>query len=381
MSFLKKLFPPKNTPINSNKDFWDWFLAYEKNFFKVVKDNDDIHKNFFDKIGPKLDELNDGYFYLTGMVDDNTVELILTAEGRIKNIILVEELVKAAPKVGGWLFTALKPAIEKDDASIQMYDYEFHVDNLYFYSTENIQTPDEIEITVVHPNCTKENEEEITHGVNVFLDNFLGELNFATKIDSLNVIGTSDAETELIPMQKLKDYLIWREKEFIEKYEAVRHNTENDNYSMMQGELENGNRVFSLFNTDLLQWDAKASHPWITSIELKFDGSSNNGMPDDKMFKLLDKIEEEIGEELKDIDGYLNVGRETTDGTREIFFACAAFRKPSLVISKFEKKYINKVDISFEIYKDKYWKTFERFQDALANGEDVEDIEDDDEDE
>jgi Family of unknown function (DUF695) len=377
MSFLKKLFSKNTiTKININKDFWDWFLLQEKTFYKVVKENNNIPKNFFEKIGPKLDELNDGYFYLTGMIEDNIAELIITAEGRIKNIVLVEELVKAAPKIDGWLITALKPAIEKEDAGISIYDYEFDVNNIHFYSTENANTPDEIEITVVHPSCNKENEEDITHGVNIFLDNFLGELNFATKIDSLNVVGVKDAEAELIPMKKLKDYLIWREKEFIEKYDAVRHNIENDNYSILQGELENGNKVFSLFNTDLLQWDAKASHPWITSIELKFDGSKHNGMPDDKTFKLLDKIEEEIGRVLKDTDGYLNVGRETANGVREVFIACYEFRKPSVVLFELANKYAGVIEIEFEIYKDKYWKTFERFEEALVNAEDSDDDDD-----
>ena len=34
---------------------------------------------------------------------------------------------------------------------------------------------------------------------------------------------------ELIPIEKLKDFLIWRQKEFIEKYEGTRRNTIDDN--------------------------------------------------------------------------------------------------------------------------------------------------------
>ncbi len=361
MSFLKKIFSTTDSPIHTNKDFWDWFLVHQKTFHKVVKSNNNINKNFFNKIGPKLDQLNEGYFYLTGMAEDNTAELILTAEGRAKNIVFVEKLVKAAPAIEGWLFTALKPALEKEDASITMSGYEFSVNKMHFYANNDDARPDEIEITVVHPNYNAENKDEITNGVFVFLDNFLGELNFIIKIDLLNVIGPNDVVAELIPMKKLKDFLIWREKEFVEKYDGTRHDTENDNYSMMQGELESGKMIFSVINTDLLSWDAKASHPWILCIELKFDGSKNNGMPDDKTFKLLDKIEEVIMKQLKDSDGYLNVGRETSDGMREIFFACREFRKPSLVINEIEKEYKDKIEISFEIYKDKYWIMFDKF--------------------
>jgi Family of unknown function (DUF695) len=374
MSFLKKLFSTKDTPINSYKDFWDWFLLNEKFFYKVVKENNNIPKNFFKKLSPKLDELNDGYFYLTGMAEENTAELVLTAEGNAKHIVFVEELVKAAPAIDGWLFTALKQGLEKEDASIKMHNYEFHIDNMHFYAIDDVNTPDEIEITVVHPDFNEENEEEITNGVYVFLDNFLGELNFLTKIDLLNVVASSAAEAELIPMAKLKDFLIWREKEFVEKYEGLRHDTENDNYAMMEAELESGNMVFSVINTDLLSWDAKASHPWILCIDVKYDGSNNNGMPDDNTFKLLDEIEENIMEQLKDSDGYLNIGRETADGNREIFFACREFRKPSLVLHEIEKKYRNIMDISFEIYKDKYWKMFDRFLGVEQEEEDGDDL-------
>ena len=51
----------------------------------------------------------------------------------------------------------------------------------------------------------------------IFLDNFLGELNFVTTIDHVSVIGKKDAEKELVPIGKLKDFLMWREKEFLSR--------------------------------------------------------------------------------------------------------------------------------------------------------------------
>jgi hypothetical protein len=48
-------------------------------------------------------------------------------------------------------------------------------------------------------------------------------------------------------------------------------------------------------------------------------------------YKLPDKIQDELMKELKDIDGYLNIGRQTASGEREIYFACTDFRKPSKI--------------------------------------------------
>ena len=77
---LLDFFKSKDDPIKTYEDFWAWFGRNERMFFKVVKDHKNIEKSFFDKLSPRLAELKDGYFYLTGMFDDNTAELILTAE-------------------------------------------------------------------------------------------------------------------------------------------------------------------------------------------------------------------------------------------------------------------------------------------------------------
>ncbi|HET7115834.1 MAG TPA: hypothetical protein VFI29_05060 [Hanamia sp.] len=163
MSFLKSIFGKKDDPVKSYSDFWNWFSHHEKDFFNVVnsrKGSKEIEESFFDKLSPKLGELKDGYFYLTGMFDDNTVELVLTADGNTKNIVFVEELVKAAPNIAGWKFTALKPAMKIEDVNISMAGYEFNGNNLNFYSTEFEEYPDEIEITIAHSDLTEENKNQ-----------------------------------------------------------------------------------------------------------------------------------------------------------------------------------------------------------------------------
>ena len=361
MGLLKHIFGKKNSPITSYGEFWAWFQRHEKAFFNVVKRQGNIEKEFFDKLSPKLKELKEGFFYLTGMYDAHTAELVITADGSIKNIVFVEELIDAAPQIKGWKFTALKPALDIKDVDIEMGGYKFGINNLSFFSNEFIGYPDEIDITVVHEDFNEENKSLITNGTYIFLDNYLGELEFATTIDSLTVAGSSEAPKELIPIKKLKDFLIWRQKEFLEKYEGTRHDTESDNYSMLEAELQNGNFLFAVINIDLLNWECKASHPWILTAEIKYQGDNNNGMPDQVTYKLLEEIETKIGEELKDYEGSLNIGRQTADGVREIYYACNDFRKPSKVLKKIQEAYLNKIEISYDIYKDKYWQSFNRF--------------------
>lgn len=361
MSFLSKILGKKESPITSYNDFWDLFLKHEKEFFKVVQNGENIDQSFFKKLSPKLDEIHDEIYFLAGMFDEHTAELILTPDGAIRNIFLVEELVDSAPEINGWKFTALKPATNIEDFSIDYDGTEFSTENLKFYPNIHKDYPDEIDLTIVYDDFDEDKKGIQTNGIYIFLDNFLGELHSITLIDSLKVVGKKDISEELIPIEKLKDYLIWREKEFVEKYEGVRHNTENDNYSSLEAKTKDGEIVLAIVNSDLVHWDKKASHPWVVSIEIPFDGSNNNGMPDNETYQLLNEIEDEIMLELNDLDGYLNVGRETSSGKREIHFACKEFRKPPKVLNEIIKKY-NQVEVSYEIYKDKYWQSFKHLE-------------------
>ena len=332
MSFLKKLIKAKEEPIKDYNDFWSWFRKNERTFFKVIEKGDNVEADFFDKLSPKLAELKEGFFYLSGMLDDDTAELIMTADGAITNIAFVEDLVKAAPKIPGWQFTALKPALDIKDVRIDMANYVFDRENLSFYSKEHKDYPDEIDITIVHKDFNQDDKSTIINGTYIFLDNYLGELNSITTIDNLLVIGPSDVEKELIPIEKLKDFLIWRQKEFIEKYEGILQDTNNSEFSILEAELESGNKLFATINTGLLNWENKASHPWLLTIEITYEGEGNNGMPDEITYKLLDELENEVLEELKDYDGYLYIGRQTANSVREIYFACKDFRKPAKVL-------------------------------------------------
>ncbi|GAB5555600.1 MAG: hypothetical protein Sapg2KO_51910 [Saprospiraceae bacterium] len=358
MAFLKKLFGAK--PISNHQDFWNWFQKNEKRFFYIVKSGKGIERVFFRALGPKLKELRTGYYYLTGMADENTAELIFTADGDITNIVFVEELIAAAPELERWKFTAHKQASAIENVGVKMHDLSFAKGTLFFYAIDNKEYPDEIDICIVHEAGTKENEKEVSQGVYLFLDIFLGELAFIEEIDNLSIISPQASNQDLVPIEKLKNYLKWRKKEFVEKYEGTRRNTENDSHQSFELTLENGDPLFALFNVDLLKWDSRASHPWIVDIEMPYEGE--NGLPDDTLMNTLNQVEDELVAALPDQEGYLFLGHETGQNTRLIFFACKEFRKPSKILSDFQQKYQPNQTIKYSIYKDKYWRSFNRYE-------------------
>jgi hypothetical protein len=361
MNFLKKIFQSKKQHKNYYADFWDWFQKKEKIFHQVIKDRNNVELELFNKLSVKLDQLHEGFFFLAGMDDEETAELVFTADGDLKNIVFIEALVAAAPMIKGWRFTALKPPSNSPDIGIKMSDYEFDKNTISFYYHEHSDHPDAIDITFVHQDYTEENAATISNGTFIFLDNFLGELNFATLIDNIDLIAPQDAQKPLIPIEKLNDFLIWRQKEFIEKYDGIRHNTDDDEYAMLEGVLENGNTIIVTINNELLHWDSKASHPWILRIEIPYEGDDNNGMPHQEMYDFLNQLEDEIIAALPSKEGYLNVGRQTGDNLRTLFLACKEFRNPSLTCFNLKRKYDSKITMEYTIYKDKYWVSFDRF--------------------
>ena len=361
MGFFDKVFNKKEEKITSYEDFWNWFQTRESSFFETVKQHKNIEKNFIDKVSPKLQQINKGFLILTGMLNEHTAELIVTADGQIKTMVFIEELIASAPEIDRWEFTALKPAVQIDDFGIEMNGFKFNCTNLNFTHKDVKEHPDHIDISIYYDDFNEENRDFFTNGIYIFLDNFLGELDFATTIDTIEILGKESINSELIPINKLKDFLIWRQKEFIEKYEAFRYDTVNDNYSSMEATLANGRPLIAIINTTLLEWEDKVSHPWLSCLTITYKGNNNNGLPNKIDYELCQQIEEEIMNELKDADGYLNIGRQTADNEREIYFACKDFRKPSKVLSAIEDNYKSQLPIRFEIYKDKYWLSLSRF--------------------
>jgi len=360
MGVFDNLFKKKAEPaVATYQDFWNWFTKNEKALANAVADRENIEKLFFDPITEKLNQIKDGYLMLVG-VDDGKLDIVFTADGSVKQFVFIEELVAAAPALPGWKFTILKPGLDVKDLAINMGNFTFNHETLAFYAHEQEDYPDEIDIVLVYDDFEEDDKAEVFNGAYLFLENYLGELNLATTVDALDIVPRNQAEQPLVPISKLKDYLVWRQKEFVEKYEGTRHNSEDDTYTGFESETVEGKMLFAMINTSLLSWDAKASHPWMLNVNIAYEGTNDSGMPDPDQLNSMNRLEEAIAEELKDSDGYLNLGRQTGNNMRDNYFACKDFRKPSKVLHEISRNHPD-LKISYEIYKDKYWQSLSMF--------------------
>jgi hypothetical protein len=342
--------------------FWAWFQKNEQSFFNVLKDLKDmndmrqVEKKFLDKLSPKLDKLHPGIAPLVGMLDSTTAELVLSVDGMVQDIALVEELVDAAPVIAGWKITALKPATPIKSVQLTMEGCSFHADNMGFYVNSHANYPDIIAITVAHNDFANFREDVLRVGVSIFLDNYLGELVYATTIDELTIIDTKAAQQPLIPISDLLDYLIPRQQGLISKYMGTTYNADNATIEELKVDQVIGPPSTALINTNLLQWNAKASHPWVLAITIAF-----NRVNLKQKLLVVDALTHDLATKLPANEGCLNIGQQTTRSCRVIYFACQDFRKPSQVLRQFKKHYTGSLAVSYELYKDKYWHTFEEF--------------------
>ncbi len=124
---MLNLFRPKDKVA----DFWRWFEANGKKIRAGVEHQD--HELIIKKLGDKLSKVDPGIVHEIGKPDENTVELILSADG-IKDVLpAVVALARAAPSLPGFLITAFRtrwpdpiPGLEILNRRIASEDVRYH---------------------------------------------------------------------------------------------------------------------------------------------------------------------------------------------------------------------------------------------------------------
>ena len=363
--------PQAPQPI-SVAEFWDWFREQAPAFHKIIETRDPVPHGFVDKLRPKLNALDDSLSFLAGMQDGHTAELVFTADGSLKNFGFIEALVAAAPALDGWLFTALKPPMSAD-IRIDMNGLAFSKEELSFYANENPQYPDDIDLTIVHRDWREDAHDAVFQGTCIFLENMLGEEAMATTIDNLEVAGPGAAAQERIPIEKLPEYLRWRQKEFVEKYEgSYRPRPAEERYSVLQGSAPDGKGVVAAVNSGALAWDGTAAYPWMTLVIAQYPADKRTGMPDEKALALIEELDADIAAALGDERDCIELARETGSGKRRTYLACRDFRKASAALRAVQQAWAGRMPLSYDIVKDKYWRMAEHYRRALEGAGEAE---------
>jgi len=193
----------------------------------------------------------------------------------------------------------------------------------------------------------------------IYLENGLGEVNTATKIDHYET-GPLPAEegVEVIPLSKLADYLNWREKEFVEKYEVL-PDERPDMFHILEAEDNDGKTILVTVNMDCKYWDMKPAFSWLLQVNINFTGDAN-GFPLEEQLKELQVLEEEMLQLLPE-DKTIFAGNKTYDNCRNIYFYVHEYKITSELLNRYVETKETPFEILFFIRRDKYWQTMEQY--------------------
>ena len=360
MTGISKYYRQEGTMQQAAASFWQWFVDNEHRFRKLEKNDSDQALSFLEELIQQMQPFNPYLKALAGPDNNGNFELIITSDGDIALFCKVEELIKAAPAVASWVFTAHKPALGFEGISIDLYGLQFSTDTTSFYPIVQDDYPDEVNIVITHSGYNKELDDHFQAGGMIYLENGLGEVNTATKIDNYETgpLPAADQGIEVIPITKLNEYLNWREKEFVEKYESVPAERP-DTYHLLEAEDRDGKKMLLTVNMDCRYWDKKPAYSWLLQVNINYTGDAN-GFPSEEQLIALQTLEEEMFTLLPG-DHAILAGNKTYDNCRNIYFYVSDYRTTAALLDKYIEGRETIYEIIFFIRRDKYWRVMEQY--------------------
>lgn len=342
--------------------FWQWFAANEYRFRELEKSDSEQALAFLDELIRQMKPYNPWLKALAGPYSGNRFELIITADGDVALFCKVEELVARAPAIDTWKFTAHKPALGFEGISIDLYEKNFSVDTTCFYPIVRKEYPDEVSIVLTHTEYDPEEDDQFQAGGMIYLENGLGEENTATKIDHYETgpLPPPDSGIEVIPISKLSDYLHWREKEFVEKYESFHAERPEESFNYLEAEDGEGKPMLVTVDASFREWPLRPAFPWMFQIDMNFKGDEK-GLPSGQQLEEMQAIEDQIIALLQTNDTIHFVGHRTYDHAYNIFFYASEYKASSKLLHGFIDHSPFNQTIVFFIRKDKYWQNMEMY--------------------
>jgi hypothetical protein len=340
--------------------FWQWFSKNQDHFDQLNETNAEEAPARLNEIVEELKKYDPWFKALLGKYDDTSSELVITADGDIALFVKVEQFIEQAPALTGWRFTAHKPPLGFDEISIEMHGKTFSVDTVNFYPLIDPVYPDRVSIVFTHNEYDESKAEDFQTAASIYIQNALGELNTATEIDHYDIRSEPGDKSIMIPVAKLNDYLTWRAKEFVEKYDHASIKLPEELFYTIEGQDASGNIMMAIAVASYEHWDYKPVYCWWIRIEMEY-AEAENGLPAPGTLQLLQDTEEKAVQLLTRQAGIIYTASKTFRGCRTIYFYAKNYRDSSLLLYDFCEKAGGELELGFFIEKDKYWQNMEEF--------------------
>lgn len=191
--------------------FWNWFLENQEKLRSILKGEHE----YIDIILNELSKIKRGLAVEFEGTADNIL-MTISADGILENFDTVKLLIENAPAIQHWKFIGFRQPVLKEkvkNITIKVSGISLNPNQLMFLP---IVEDDQLYIQIFHEGLTEENENIISYGSLMLLDNIIGEYDCVTKVAGYEFYDLSegnDFTEELRPLTEIRD--------FLEEYYAV----------------------------------------------------------------------------------------------------------------------------------------------------------------
>lgn len=158
-------------------EFWTWFQQNASRYYNLEEHNP---HELFSALAIKLCEIHpDLSFEFSSVLDNNTRELVITANGIHSAFPYVIKLVEAAPKMEDWEIVAFRQR-KSGFEDVTIGTFKLSADNVFFdYELQ----PDKVDVAFYITDYT--GESIFKNAVFLILDRLLGEYDVETKLGAI----------------------------------------------------------------------------------------------------------------------------------------------------------------------------------------------------
>jgi hypothetical protein len=191
----------------SISEFWRWFKAHRADIDALT----DSYAPFWDSVLNQLQRLDKHLRFELSEPDGGRREFIVTAEGHTDAFPVVDALVAQAPRIRGWKFIALKPAMGFD-FSITFEGIRFDPREMWFLPLASSSFSQDLGLRIAVPNLTNSIKRKAKHAVAIILDTALGERAAALDIQQVEVCAMPEhpESDQYIALHQLPEFIKWR---------------------------------------------------------------------------------------------------------------------------------------------------------------------------
>jgi hypothetical protein len=279
--------------------FWQWFERHADRLSTAVFSQDTAaREDAFAELREATDAVEPGLVLEFGYGREDTLQLIVSADGKPERVDAVKDFVASAPALAGWEVLAFRPRDSAEDIKLALEGEEVEPADVWFRVAED---EDGLDLTLYVRGLNAANEKLRGLGASLLAEHLVGERDALTLLNSQRIqpLPPDPAAAGLRPLPELPGVFDAARAARYPPPGSLDIDMEAD-WMTMQGEI-GGSPALILFHAGLRPAAGHPDYDRRLTVSIPFYETTPEGMP-------------ETGEEFSDV---ASLGDYLTDALRE----------------------------------------------------------------